>query len=62
VLGKKRCCTSTDLSHFYPQHIAETLDAEVLRRVEALILKRVAVEEKGKVSPAAGSLEPCCGS
>ena len=26
---------STDLSHFYPQEVAETLDAAVLRRVEA---------------------------
>lgn len=26
---------STDLSHFYPQRAAETLDAEMLRRIEA---------------------------
>jgi len=40
---------STDLSHFYPQHIAETLDAEVLRRVEALDPEGVLqVEEEGK--------------
>ncbi|MFO7632062.1 MAG: AmmeMemoRadiSam system protein B, partial [Caldilinea sp.] len=26
---------STDLSHFYPQKVAQELDAEVLRRMEA---------------------------
>jgi len=40
---------STDLSHFYPQSVAEKLDAEVLRCVEAFdpggILR---VEEQGK--------------
>ena len=40
---------STDLSHFYPQQVAETLDAEVLRRVEALDPEGVLqVEEEGK--------------
>lgn len=40
---------STDLSHFYPQNMAEVLDREVLRRVEAFdpagVLK---AEEEGK--------------
>jgi len=40
---------STDLSHFYPQHIAETLDSEVLKRVEAFDPQGVLlVEEQGK--------------
>ncbi len=40
---------STDLSHFYPQEIAEKLDAEVLRQVEALDPAGVLrVEEEGK--------------
>lgn len=40
---------STDLSHFYPQPVAESLDAEVLRRVEAFDPEGVLrVEEEGK--------------
>jgi MEMO1 family protein len=40
---------STDLSHFYPQQVAEKLDEEVLRRVEALDPEGVIqVEEQGK--------------
>jgi hypothetical protein len=40
---------STDLSHFYPQQVAEALDAEVLRQVDALDPAGVIeVEEQGK--------------
>jgi AmmeMemoRadiSam system protein B len=40
---------STDLSHFYPQRIANELDAEVLRRVEAFDPQGVIlVEEEGR--------------
>jgi AmmeMemoRadiSam system protein B len=40
---------STDLSHFYPQPVAEALDAEVLRRLEAFDPEGVLrVEEEGK--------------
>jgi len=40
---------STDLSHFYPQQIAEQLDAELLRQVEAFDPAGVIeVEEQGK--------------
>jgi len=40
---------STDLSHFYPQSVAEKLDAEVLHRVEAFDPEGVLrVEEQGK--------------
>jgi AmmeMemoRadiSam system protein B len=40
---------STDLSHFYPQLTAETLDAEVLRQVEAFDPAGVLrIEEEGK--------------
>lgn len=40
---------STDLSHFYPQHIAETLDREMLRQVEAFDPHGVIqVEEDGR--------------
>jgi len=40
---------STDLSHFYPQHVAEILDAEVLKRVEDFDPQGVLdVEEQGK--------------
>ena len=40
---------STDLSHFYPQQIAEKFDEEILRRVEAFDPKGVIqVEEDGK--------------
>ncbi|HZD57950.1 MAG TPA: AmmeMemoRadiSam system protein B [Anaerolineales bacterium] len=40
---------STDLSHFYTQEVAEELDAEVLRQVEALDPEGVLrVEEQGK--------------
>lgn len=40
---------STDLSHFYPQEVADALDREVLRQVEALDPEGVLeVEEKGK--------------
>ena len=48
--GKKALLVaSTDLSHFYPQQVAEALDAEVLRRVEALDPEGVLqVEEEGK--------------
>jgi MEMO1 family protein len=40
---------STDLSHFYPQSLADALDAEVLRQVEAFDPEGVLrVEEEGK--------------
>jgi AmmeMemoRadiSam system protein B len=40
---------STDLSHFYPQPVAEALDGEVLRQVEAFDPEAVlSVEEEGK--------------
>jgi AmmeMemoRadiSam system protein B len=40
---------STDLSHFYPQPVAATLDHEMLRQVEALDPAGViSVEEQGK--------------
>jgi AmmeMemoRadiSam system protein B len=40
---------STDLSHFYPQKIANQLDAEVLKRVEAFDpLGVLQVEKEGK--------------
>ncbi len=40
---------STDLSHFYPQEVAEVLDRAVLRQVEALDPEGVLqVEEEGK--------------
>ncbi len=40
---------SSDLSHFYPQTIAQTLDAEMLRRVEAFDPEAVLhAEEEGK--------------
>lgn len=40
---------SSDLSHFYPQAMAETLDAEFLRQVEAFDPEGVIrVEEEGK--------------
>ncbi len=40
---------STDLSHFYPQKVANQLDTEVLRRVEALDpLGVLQVEKEGK--------------
>lgn len=51
VLGERQAIlvASTDLSHFYPQKMAEVLDREVLRRVEAFdpagVLK---AEEEGK--------------
>jgi AmmeMemoRadiSam system protein B len=51
VLRDRNCIlvASTDLSHFYPQAVAMKLDAEVLRRVEALDPDAVLrVEEEGK--------------
>ena len=40
---------STDLSHFYPQQVANQLDAEVLKRVEAFDpLAVLQVEKQGK--------------
>ncbi len=40
---------STDLSHYYPQSVAETLDREMLRRVEAFDPEGVLrAEEEGK--------------
>lgn len=40
---------STDLSHFYPQSVAESLDGEILRRVEAFDPEGVLrAEEEGK--------------
>jgi hypothetical protein len=40
---------STDLSHFYPQEVAETLDRAMLRQVEALDPEGVLrIEEEGK--------------
>jgi AmmeMemoRadiSam system protein B len=50
LAGKTRLLVaSTDLSHFYPQAVAETLDAEVLRQVEAFDPEGVMrVEEEGK--------------
>lgn len=40
---------STDLSHYYPQSVAETLDREMLRRVEAFDPESVLrAEEEGK--------------
>lgn len=40
---------STDLSHFYPQAVAEMLDAEMLRRIEAFDPEGVLqAEEEGK--------------
>ena len=40
---------STDLSHFYPQHVAEVLDSEVLKQVVALDPSGVIeVEDRGK--------------
>ncbi len=40
---------STDLSHFYPQHVAQGLDSEMLRQVAALDPAGVIrVEEQGK--------------
>lgn len=40
---------STDLSHFYPQSVAETLDREMLRRIEAFDPEGVLqAEEEGK--------------
>jgi hypothetical protein len=40
---------STDLSHFYPQTVAQELDAEMLRRVEAFDpLGVLQAEEEGK--------------
>ena len=51
VLNERKCIlvASTDLSHFYPQSVAEKLDAEVLRRVEAFDPEGVLrVEEQGK--------------
>jgi len=39
---------STDLSHFYPLHLAETLDAEMLRRIQANSPEQVlSAEEEG---------------
>lgn len=39
---------STDLSHFYPQHVAEKLDREVLRRLENFDPEGIlAAEEEG---------------
>ena len=51
ILRERDCIlvASTDLSHFYPQPVAEKLDAEVLRRVEAFDPEGVLrVEEQGK--------------
>jgi AmmeMemoRadiSam system protein B len=50
LAGKSRLLVaSTDLSHFYPQKIAETLDAELLRQVEAFDPEGVMrVEDEGK--------------
>ncbi len=51
VLGGRSALlvASTDLSHFYPQHMAELLDQEVLRRVEAFDPPGVLrVEDEGK--------------
>jgi len=45
---------STDLSHFYPQHVAETLDAEILRRVEQLDAEGVLQAEEEGVGFACG--------
>jgi AmmeMemoRadiSam system protein B len=40
---------STDLSHFYPQQVARTLDGEILRQVEAFDPEGVIrVDEQGK--------------
>ncbi len=40
---------SSDLSHFFPQHIANTLDEEMLRRVEAFDpLAVLSAEEEGQ--------------
>ena len=51
VLRNRDCIlvASTDLSHFYTQSVAEKLDAEVLRRVEAFDPDAVLqAEEEGK--------------
>ena len=51
VISERNCIlvASTDLSHFYPQSVAEKLDAEVLRRVKAFDPEGVLrVEEQGK--------------
>jgi len=42
---------STDLSHFYPQHIAEQLDSEMIKQVEAFSpegIYRVEREDRGQ--------------
>ena len=51
VLRNRNCIlvASTDLSHFYTQPVAEKLDAEILRRVEAFDPDAVLrAEEEGK--------------
>ncbi len=45
---------STDLSHFYPQAVADTLDAEMLRRVEAFDPQGVLDAEEEEVGFACG--------
>jgi hypothetical protein len=50
VLAGRRCLlvASSDLSHFYPQHIAQVLDREMLRRIEAFDPQAVLqAEEEG---------------
>ena len=51
VLKKRKAIlvASTDLSHFYPQTVANSLDKEILRRLEAFApLEILRAEEEGK--------------
>ena len=46
---------SSDLSHFYPQDMAEQLDSEMLRRVKALDPARVLTAETEGAASACGA-------
>lgn len=56
VLGDKETLliASSDLSHYYPQHLAVLLDREMLRRVERLDPEAVMVAESDGVGYACG--------
>jgi AmmeMemoRadiSam system protein B len=45
---------SSDLSHFYPQPIAQKLDNEILRRIEALDPESIIKAEDEKIGFACG--------
>ena len=57
ILKKYRCLlvASSDLSHFYPQDIADALDEEMLRRIESFSPEKVLEAEANGAGSACGA-------